>query len=171
MGIEGILQEGFVTTTADKLINYVRTGSMWPMTFGLACCAVEMIHTGCACALRSRPLWYRFPAKSAAVGRDDRCWHIDQQNGAGLASGLRSDGRTAMGDLNGFLRQWRWLLPLFLFCRARLRSHRAGRHLCARLSANFRSLALWLASTAEQDSPNQHDCPITQTRTRNVRQA
>ena len=46
MGIEGILQEGFVTTTADKLINYMRTGSIWPMTFGLACCAVEMIHAG-----------------------------------------------------------------------------------------------------------------------------
>jgi NADH-quinone oxidoreductase B subunit len=48
MAIEGILQEGFVTTTADKLINYMRTGSMWPMTFGLACCAVEMIHAGCS---------------------------------------------------------------------------------------------------------------------------
>lgn len=48
MAIEGILQEGFVTTTADKLINYMRTGSLWPMTFGLACCAVEMIHAGCS---------------------------------------------------------------------------------------------------------------------------
>ena len=48
MAIEGILQEGFVTTTADKLINYMRTGSMWPMTFGLACCAIEMIQTGCS---------------------------------------------------------------------------------------------------------------------------
>ena len=48
MGIEGILQEGFITTTADKLINYMRTGSMWPMSFGLACCAIEMIHTGCS---------------------------------------------------------------------------------------------------------------------------
>jgi NADH-quinone oxidoreductase subunit B len=48
MGIDGILQEGFITTTADKLINYMRTGSMWPMTFGLACCAIEMIHTGCS---------------------------------------------------------------------------------------------------------------------------
>ena len=46
MGIEGILQEGFVTSTADKLINYARTGSMWPVTFGLACCAIEMMHSG-----------------------------------------------------------------------------------------------------------------------------
>ena len=44
--IQGVLNEGFVTTTADKLINYCRTGSLWPMTFGLACCAVEMIHAG-----------------------------------------------------------------------------------------------------------------------------
>ena len=44
MGIEGVLKEGFVTTSVDKLVNWSKTGSLWPMTFGLACCAVEMIH-------------------------------------------------------------------------------------------------------------------------------
>ena len=44
MGIEGKLEKGFVVTSVDTVINYARTGSLWPMTFGLACCAVEMMH-------------------------------------------------------------------------------------------------------------------------------
>ena len=48
MGIEGVLKEGFVTTSVDKLVNWSKTGSLWPMTFGLACCAVEMMHAGAA---------------------------------------------------------------------------------------------------------------------------
>jgi len=30
----------------DSVVNWARTGAMWPMTFGLACCAVEMMHAG-----------------------------------------------------------------------------------------------------------------------------
>jgi len=39
---------GFVTTSLDSVINWARNGSMWPMTFGLACCAIEMMHAGAA---------------------------------------------------------------------------------------------------------------------------
>lgn len=35
--------KGFVVANMDKLVTWARTGSMWPMTFGLACCAVEMM--------------------------------------------------------------------------------------------------------------------------------
>jgi NADH-quinone oxidoreductase subunit B len=44
MGIEGVMEKGFVVTSVDTVLNYARTGSLWPMTFGLACCAVEMMH-------------------------------------------------------------------------------------------------------------------------------
>lgn len=32
--------KGFVVAQLDKVVNWARTGSLWPMTFGLACCAV-----------------------------------------------------------------------------------------------------------------------------------
>ena len=41
-------KRGFVVSTVDNVINWARTGSLWPMTFGLACCAVEMMHAGAA---------------------------------------------------------------------------------------------------------------------------
>ena len=35
--------EGIVLTTLDKAVNWARKNSIWPMTFGLACCAIEMM--------------------------------------------------------------------------------------------------------------------------------
>jgi NADH-quinone oxidoreductase B subunit/NADH/F420H2 dehydrogenase subunit C len=39
-----IQDKGFIVAKFDALLDWARTGSLWPMTFGLACCAVEMIH-------------------------------------------------------------------------------------------------------------------------------
>ncbi len=36
--------QGFFVTQLERLVTWARAGSMWPMTFGLACCAVEMMH-------------------------------------------------------------------------------------------------------------------------------
>ena len=41
-----ISNRGFIIGQADKLFNWAKSGSLWPMTFGLACCAVEMMHAG-----------------------------------------------------------------------------------------------------------------------------
>ena len=36
-------QKGFLLTGVDAAVNWAKTGSLWPVTFGLACCAVEMM--------------------------------------------------------------------------------------------------------------------------------
>ena len=43
-----LTERGFAVTSVDALVNWARTGSMWPVTFGLACCAVVMMHASCA---------------------------------------------------------------------------------------------------------------------------
>jgi NADH-quinone oxidoreductase subunit B len=44
--LEGRFEDGVVLTTVEQSINWARQGSLWPMTFGLACCAIEMMATG-----------------------------------------------------------------------------------------------------------------------------
>ena len=44
MGVEQKLGDmGIVTTTLENVVNWSRTNAMWPMLFGLACCAIEMM--------------------------------------------------------------------------------------------------------------------------------
>ena len=42
---EDFKSKGFVVTSFDNLVTWARNGSLWPMTFGLACCGVEMMHS------------------------------------------------------------------------------------------------------------------------------
>ncbi len=47
MGIvENRMEKNIVTTTVDSVFNWARKSSLWPMTFGLACCAIEMMAAG-----------------------------------------------------------------------------------------------------------------------------
>ncbi len=46
MGLESKLPSGILLTNVEKFVNYSRANSLWPATFGLACCAIEMMHTG-----------------------------------------------------------------------------------------------------------------------------
>ena len=45
MGIEEQVPSGFLLSTVEGLAGYMRKGSLWPATFGLACCAIEMMAT------------------------------------------------------------------------------------------------------------------------------
>ena len=44
--IEGRFGPNVVTTSLEQGINWARQGSLWPMTFGVACCAIEMMCAG-----------------------------------------------------------------------------------------------------------------------------
>jgi NADH-quinone oxidoreductase subunit B len=46
MGLEEKLPSGILLTTVEKLAGYARKSSVWPATFGLACCAIELMATG-----------------------------------------------------------------------------------------------------------------------------
>src|SRR6185312_11360942 len=45
MGIEEKVPTGVLLTSVEKLVNWSRKSSLWPATFGLACCAIEMMAT------------------------------------------------------------------------------------------------------------------------------
>jgi NADH-quinone oxidoreductase subunit B len=46
VGLEEKLPNGILLTSVEKLVNWTRKSSLWPATFGLACCAIEMMATG-----------------------------------------------------------------------------------------------------------------------------
>lgn len=45
MGLEEKIPDSIILTSMDKMVNWARKRSMWPLGFGLACCAIEMIST------------------------------------------------------------------------------------------------------------------------------
>jgi NADH-quinone oxidoreductase subunit B len=46
MGVEEKLPSGILLTTVEQIAGYARKSSVWPATFGLACCAIELMATG-----------------------------------------------------------------------------------------------------------------------------
>ena len=46
MGLETHIPSGLLLTSVEKFVGWSRAGSLWPATFGLACCAIEMMATG-----------------------------------------------------------------------------------------------------------------------------
>lgn len=45
MGLEEKIPDSIILTSLDKMVNWAHKRSMWPLGFGLACCAIEMIST------------------------------------------------------------------------------------------------------------------------------
>ncbi len=45
MGVEKYIPDGILLTSVEKMVNWARSSSLWPLGFGLACCAIEMMST------------------------------------------------------------------------------------------------------------------------------
>ena len=94
-------------TSADNLFDWARTGSLWPMTFGLACCAVEMIH-----AYMSRYDLDRFGMIPRPSPRQSDVMIVagtlTNKNGACFAPPVYdSDAGAALGCFHGVMCEWR----------------------------------------------------------------
>ena len=106
MGLESV-PHNFLTGRVEDVVHWGRRNSVWPATFGLACCAIEMMATGAAhydlVALRHGDL----PRQPAPGRPHDRRRPRQPEDGAGAAPGLRPDGRAEVGHLDGRVREQR----------------------------------------------------------------
>ena len=77
---EDFSKNGFITTSIDNLINWSRAGSLHWMTFGLACCAVEMMQTAMP-RYDLREIWSSSKRFTKTIRCNDSCWNFNKQNG------------------------------------------------------------------------------------------
>ena len=95
-------EEGILFASLDKVVNWARRSSIWPMSFGLACCAIEMMAMAA-----SRFDVARFGAEVfRGSPRQSDLMIIAGQNGACDQAALRSDARAEVGDFDGRVRDF-----------------------------------------------------------------
>ena len=145
------VEERVLLTTLENAQNWARKNALFPLGFGLACCAIEMITVigsprNDLVALRRRgdPL-HPAPGRPADPLRP----RVDQ-DGADHPPALRPDARAEVGDLDGRLRVERRDVQQ-LRARRRRRQVPAGRRLRARLPAAARGADLRDHQAAGQD--------------------
>jgi len=63
-------EKNFMITSVDYVFNWARKSAIWPLTFGLACCAIEMIASN-DFAVRYGEVWSRKCSVIAAPGGPD----------------------------------------------------------------------------------------------------
>ena len=125
--IEGRFDPNVMTTSLEQAINWSRQASLWPMTFGIACCAIEMMCAGASRYDLDRFGAGAFRASPQAVGPDDRGRHGQLQDGQSRAAALGTDARSEVRDRHGRLHdRRRAVLRIRIQHRSRHRLDRAG---------------------------------------------
>uniref|UniRef100_V5H917 Putative nadh-ubiquinone oxidoreductase nufs7/psst/20 kDa subunit n=1 Tax=Ixodes ricinus TaxID=34613 RepID=V5H917_IXORI len=98
----------YALARADDLLNWGRKSSLWPLTFGLACCAVEMMHIAAPRYDMDRyGVVFRASPRQADVIIVAGNRTTKQKWTPALQKGVRPDAGAPVGDLHGQLRQWR----------------------------------------------------------------
>ena len=158
--IENRFSKNIITTTYDTVFNWARRSSLWPMQFGLACCAIEMMAT-----LDSRYDMARFGAEvfRGSPRQADMMivsGTVTEKMAPMVKRLYRPDGRSQVGDRHGFVRHVRWSLQ-DLRRDPGGRPHHPGRCLHPRLPAAAGGPALRADAAPEARSTGE---TIAQTR-------
>ena len=101
------LQQSVILTKVDWVKDWGRRNALWPMAFGLACCAMEMMATAATKYDLDRFGVGRVPRLAAAERPDDRGRHRHPQDGPARQAALRPDARPQVRDRHGRLRDRR----------------------------------------------------------------
>ena len=147
-----LADKGFLVTSTDELINWARTGSLMWMTFGLACCAVEMMQMA-----MPRYDAERFGFAPRASPRQSDVMIVAGTLTNKMAPAIRKVYDQMPEPRYVILRKRRRLLPLFVFGCSWLRSRSSRRHLRAGLPANRRGAAVWRDAATEENTSYRYD--------------
>src|SRR6266566_5131718 len=132
-------RQGVWVTSMQELYNWGRKNSIWPLQFGLACCAIEMIAI-------------------AASSRSHDCrWHGHEENGAADRQALQPDARPKICYFDGRVRNLRRAVQAGLQCAQGHRPLHPGGRLHSRLPTEAGSVAARVHGTAAQDRRSKTD--------------
>src|SRR6201990_1565833 len=104
-------KHGIFATTFEELYNWGRKNSVWPLTFGLACCAIEMIATTMARYDLARFGAEVFRPSPRQAGLMIVFRAGTQNNGSPGCSAIQPDARTEICDCDGGMRDFRRSFP------------------------------------------------------------
>ena len=99
--------EGILFTQLDKAVNWARKNSIWPLGFGLACCAIEMMSMAASrfdVARFGAEVFRPSPRQADLMIIAGR---VSQKMAPVIRTALRPDAGAQVGDLHGRLRHFR----------------------------------------------------------------